>query len=52
MQAHIRNDGQKDSVNRSEIITGGVNPIVLSDGARVGEHSGTNKPPQRTKSCL
>lgn len=30
MQAHIKNDGQKESVNGREIIMGGVNPIVLS----------------------
>lgn len=44
MQAHIKNDGQKESVNRSEIIMGGVNPIVLY--SRVGERSSTHQPPQ------
>lgn len=36
MQAHIKNDGQKESVNKSEIIMGGVNPIVVCHRARVG----------------
>lgn len=30
MQGRIKNDGQQQSVNRSDIIMGGVNPIVLS----------------------
>lgn len=42
MQAHIKNDGQKESVNRSEIIMGVVNPFVLSHRVRVGERSGTH----------
>ncbi len=29
MKGHIKNDGQKESVKRSEIIMDGVNPIVL-----------------------
>lgn len=37
MQAHIKNDGQKESVNRAEIIMGGANPIVRCHRARVGE---------------
>lgn len=52
MQEHIKNDGQKESVNRSEIIMGGVNPIVLRHRARVGEYSGTHQPPQHRQMCL
>lgn len=37
MQAHIKNDGQRESVNRAEIIMGGANPIVRCHRARVGE---------------
>lgn len=44
MQAHIKNDGQKESVNRSEIIMGGENPIVLFHRVRVGECNGTEQP--------
>lgn len=48
---HIKNDGQKESVNRGEIIMGGENPIVLHR-ARVGECSGTHEPLQHRQMCL
>ena len=51
---HIENDGQKESVNRSGIIMGGVNPIVLCHRARVreGECGGTHQHPRRRKVSL
>lgn len=52
MQAHIKNDGQKESVNRSEIIMGGVNPIVLFHRVRVGECNGTQQPQQHRQKYL
>lgn len=47
MQAYVKNDGQRESVNRSEIM-GAVNPIVLSHRVRVEGRGGT----QHIQFCL
>lgn len=43
MWAHIKNDGQNKNVNRSELIMGGVKPIVLCHRVRAGEPSGAKQ---------
>lgn len=38
IQGHIKKDGQMESVNRNEIIMGGVNPLCSLTGRTVGSH--------------